>query len=145
MIAVDTNILVYAHRGESAWHARADQVVAELAEGSAQWAIPWPCLHEFLAIVTHPRIYNPPTPLKDALEQICCWLESPNLVLLSEGDGFFGRWREIVYGARIQGGAVHDARIAALCLHHGVKKLLSADRDFSRFTRLRTENPLGTK
>ena len=41
-----------------------------------------------------------------------------------------------------EGCAVHDARIAALCLHHGVKKLLSADRDFSRFPQLVTANPL---
>jgi toxin-antitoxin system PIN domain toxin len=142
LIAVDTNILVYAHRAESAWHAQADQILAELAEGISQWAIPWPCLHEFLAVVTHPRIYNPPTPLDDAMEQIRCWLESPRLVLLSEGDGFFASWQEIVRRAKVRGGAVHDARIAALCLHHGVRKLLSADRDFSRFPRLRAENPL---
>jgi predicted nucleic acid-binding protein len=85
LIAVDTNILIYAHRAESPWHAKADPIIAELAEGRSQWAIPWPCLHEFLAIVTHPSIYAPPTPLCDAVEQIHCWLESPNLVLLSEG------------------------------------------------------------
>jgi toxin-antitoxin system PIN domain toxin len=139
---VDTNILVYAHRAESAWHARADQTLAKLAEGSSHWAIPWPCVHEFLAIVTHPRIYNPPTPLNDALEQIRCWLESPQLILLSEGNGFFPSWQDVVRGAKVRGGAVHDARIAALCLQNGVRKLLSADRDFSRFPRLRTENPL---
>jgi hypothetical protein len=142
LIAIDTNILVYAHRADSPWYAKADQVIAELAEGSSQWAIPWPCLHEFLAIVTHPRIYDPPTPVADASEQIRCWLESPHLILLSEGEGFFPTWQEIVRRAKVRGGALHDARIAALCLHHGVKKLLSADRDFSRFPRLRTENPL---
>ena len=66
MVAVDTNILIYAHRADSPWHARADQVIAELAEGSSLWAIPWPCLHEFLAVVTHPRVYDPPTPPADA-------------------------------------------------------------------------------
>jgi uncharacterized protein len=63
LIAVDTNILVYAHREDSPFHTAAFHRVAELAEGPASWAIPWPCLHEFLAIVTHPRIYAPPTPL----------------------------------------------------------------------------------
>jgi predicted nucleic acid-binding protein len=62
VIAVDTNLLVYAHRKDSQWHAAAASVVRSLAEGSAPWAIAWPCLHEFLAIVTHPRIYAPPTP-----------------------------------------------------------------------------------
>lgn len=66
MIAVDTNLLVYAHREDSQWHASAFGRLAELAEGRSAWAIPWPCLHEFLANVTHPRIYAPPTPLTAA-------------------------------------------------------------------------------
>jgi predicted nucleic acid-binding protein len=88
MIAVDTNILVYAHREDSSWHEKAVAVVRDLAEGRSAWAIPWPCLHEFLAIVTHPRIYTPPTPLPQAVEQVEAWLESPHLVLLSEASEY---------------------------------------------------------
>lgn len=142
MVAVDTNILVYAHRVDSTWHRSADHVLTELAEGRSAWAIPWPCLYEFYAIVTHPKIYKPPTPPQDALVQIGCWLESPSLVLLQEGDGFWDTLQPLLLDSAVQGGAVHDARIAALCLRHGVKKLLSADRDFSRFPKLPTENPL---
>jgi hypothetical protein len=142
MIAVDTNILVYAHRQDSHWHAAADRLLASLAEGNSLWAIPWPCLSEFVAIVTHPRVYSPPTPLSDALAQVQCWLESPMLTLLSEGEGFARVWMDVLRKAAVSGGAIHDARIAALCIHHGVKKLLSADRDFSRFPLLKTENPL---
>ncbi len=76
MTALDTNVLVYAHRSDSPWHAAADQVVASLAEGSSPWAIPWPGIHELLTIVTHPRIYNPPTPLALAIEPIDAWLDS---------------------------------------------------------------------
>lgn len=83
MIAVDTNILVYAHREDSPFHAAARDCITELAEGAANWAIPWPCVHEFLAIVTHRRIYNPPTPHAEALGQVEAWLESPTLTLLS--------------------------------------------------------------
>ena len=75
MIAVDTNLLVYAHREEATLHAAAAERVRQLAEGGKDWAIPWPCIHEFLAIVTHPRIFAPPTPLEDALLQVECWLE----------------------------------------------------------------------
>jgi toxin-antitoxin system PIN domain toxin len=142
MIAVDTNILVYAHRADSPWHARADEVITELAEGSAAWSIPWPCLYEFYAVVTHPKIYNPPTPSTDALIQIGFWLESPTLVLLHEGEGFWETLVALLRDSAVQGGAVHDARIAALCLRHGVKELWSADRDFSRFPELATQNPL---
>jgi toxin-antitoxin system PIN domain toxin len=142
MVAVDTNILVYAHRADSHWHAEADRVVTELAEGSSSWAIPWPCLCEFYAIVTHPRIYSPPTPPPEALTQIAYWLEAPTLVLLSEGDQFWETLHQILARSALQGGAVHDARIAALCIRHGVKPLLSADRDYSRFPALITKNPL---
>jgi predicted nucleic acid-binding protein len=69
VIAVDTNILVYAHREDSPFHAAAFRRIAELAEAAATWAIPWPCLHEFTAIATHPRIYAPPTPLPRVLDQ----------------------------------------------------------------------------
>jgi predicted nucleic acid-binding protein len=60
MIAVDTNVLVYAHREDSQWHLQAYARITELAEGRVPWAIPWPCVHEFLAISTHPKIYYPP-------------------------------------------------------------------------------------
>ena len=142
MLAVDTNILVYAHREDSNWFRQADRVLADLAEGTSLWAIPWPCLYEFFAIVTHPRIYNPPSPVPDALLQMRRWLESPSLVVLSEGTGFFQVFERVIKQSAVVGPAVHDARIAALCFHHGVQKLLSADRDFSRFPDLRTQNPL---
>lgn len=142
MIALDTNLLVYAHREDSPWHARAYERVAELAEGRSAWAIPWPCVHEFLAIVTHPRIYNPPTPTDRALEQVAAWLESPSLVLLAEAEGYWDTLRGLVAGGHVAGGAVHDARVAALCLHHGVRELWTADRDFGRYPSLRTRNPL---
>jgi len=142
MIAVDTNLLVYAHRADSPWHVEADKVVSELAEGPATWSIPWPCIHEFIAIVTHPRIYDPPTPLAHALEQVECWLESPSLVLLAETHDYFERLQTILLAAKVVGGAVHDARVAALCDSHGVQELLTADRDFSRFKHLKTRNPL---
>jgi len=144
MIAVDTNLLVYAHREDSPWHGRAFELVRALAEGAAPWAIPWPCLHEFLAVVTHPRIFDPPTPLEIALDQVEAWIASPSLVLLAEGPMHWERLRENLAAARVAGPAVHDARIAALCLAHGVRELWTADRDFGRYARLRTRNPLVT-
>ncbi len=142
MIAVDSNILVYAHREDSEWHAAAYAKLAGLAEGRGAWAIPWPCVHEFLAIVTHPRIYSPPTPLAAAADQAEAWLESPSLVLLAESDAHWRMLREALVSGKIAGAQVHDARIAALCLQHGVKELWSADRDFGRFPNLTVVNPL---
>jgi toxin-antitoxin system PIN domain toxin len=142
VIAVDTNVFVYAHREDSPWHEPAYRCVAALAEKRAHWAIPWPCLHEFLAIVTHPRIYAPPTPLPQAIDQVEAWLEAPSLVLLAEAGGYWEQWRAALEGGRVVGPHVHDARVAALCRHHEVDELWTADRDFGRFAGLRVHNPL---
>jgi toxin-antitoxin system PIN domain toxin len=142
MIAVDTNLLVYAHREDSTWHDAAYARVAELAEGRTPWAIPWPCVHEFLAIVTHPKIYAPPTPLAAAIAQVEAWLESPSLALLAEAEGYWLELRSLMQDGRIAGPQVHDARVAALCRLHGVKELWTADRDFGRFRGLACRNPL---
>lgn len=142
MIAVDTNVLVYAHREDAPFHEAARSRLRELAEGSAPWAIPWPCLHEFLAIVTHPRIFAPPTPAARALDQVDAWLESPTLVLLAEAETHWQRLRAMLEAGRVSGPQVHDARIAALCLEHRVQALWSADRDFGRFPALTVVNPL---
>jgi toxin-antitoxin system PIN domain toxin len=142
MIALDTNILVYAHRRDSEWHAQAFAAVTRLAEGSAPWGVAWPCLHEFLAIVTHARIYKPPTPLAKAIGQVEIWMESPSLQLLGELKGHWPELKLILSSGRITGGAVHDARIAAICREHGVRELWSADRDFSRLAGINVRNPL---
>ena len=142
MIAVDTNVLVYAHREDSEWHKAANETVMGLAEGRAPWAIPWPCLHEFFAIVTHPKIYKPPTPLEFTLKQMRAWLESPSLVLLAESAGYWQVVEQLLRNSKINGPQVHDARVAAVCLLHGVRELWSADRDFSRFPNLVVRNPL---
>ncbi len=142
MIAIDTNLLVYAHRAESPWHAAASATVRKLAEGRDGWAIPWPCIHEFLAIVTHPRIFDPPTPPEGAIKQVEAWLESPTLALLAESAGYWDQLKTALEKGMIRGPKVHDGRIAALCIHHGIQELWTADRDFSRFRDLRTRNPL---
>jgi len=142
VIAVDTNILVYAHREDASFHDKAALRLTALAEGRAAWAIPWPCLHEFLSVTTHPRIYDPPTPLPVALDAVDAWLEVPGLVLLAESDQHWTTLRALLATGRIAGPQVHDARVAALCQQHGVRELWSADRDFSRFPGLRVVNPL---
>jgi hypothetical protein len=142
LIAVDTNILVYAHREDSPFHEAALARMIELAEGSSNWAIPWPCLHEFLAIVTHSRIYVPPTPLERATEQVDAWLGSPTVALLTESATHWATLRAMLSEGRISGPRVHDARVAALCRQHGVRQLWSADRDFSRFAGFSVVNPL---
>lgn len=142
MIAVDSNILVYAHREESPWNTAAYACLAGLAQGRAPWAIPWPCIHEFLAIVSHLRIFAPPTPFERAINQVDAWLESPSLVLFSESEDYWAQLRALLKSGRVSGPMVHDAHVAALCLQHGVSELWTIDRDFSRFPGLKVRNPL---
>ena len=142
MIAIDTNILVYAHRRDSEWHESAASLIKRLAENRVGWAIPWPCLHEFLAIVTHPRIYDPPSTTAEAVGQVGAWLDSPSVVVLTETGDHWSTLRDLLLRGKIQGPLVHDARVAALCMAHGIAELLTADRDFSRFSSLTLRNPL---
>ncbi|MBN8508088.1 MAG: PIN domain-containing protein [Burkholderiales bacterium] len=142
MIAVDTNILVYAHRADSAFHDGARAALESLAVGTRPWALPWPCAHEFFAVVTHPRIYRTPTPAAMAFDQLRALQTVANLVFIAEADGYLAQLEPLALAAKAQGGAIHDARIAAICLSHGVAELWSADRDFSRFASLKVRNPL---
>ena len=142
MIAVDTNLLIYAHRGESVFHEQSLGVLRQLAEGQRVWGIPWTCLHEFLSVVTHPRVFDPPSTAVQAFDQLDAWLASPVVRLLGENDRYFGHLRQLITSASIAGPRVHDARIAAVCLANGVTELWSADRDFGRFPVLRVRNPL---
>jgi toxin-antitoxin system PIN domain toxin len=142
VIAVDTNVLVAAHRRDAEGHEAAAARVRELAEGLSAWAIPAPCLHEFLAVVTHPRIFDPPSRMQDALAQVEAWMASPSLAVIGESDRHWQTLPALLKQSKVAGPQVHEARVAAICLDHGVGALLSADRDFGRFRGLRTENPL---
>lgn len=138
MRAVDTNILVYAHRADSRFHRPAVDLLRELAEGKADWAIPWPCVYEFYSVVTHPRVYSPPSTPEQALAQLRAWIESPSLTLLGEPARYWDALEQLLRDADVTGPLVHDARIAAICVAHGVDPLITLDRDFSRFPELRT-------
>lgn len=96
MIAVDTNILVYAHRRDSPFHAPAAGALRGLAEGRAPWAIGWPCLREFFSVTTHPRIYDPPATAQQACDQVDAWLESPSLTLIGEGGAHWTALRDLL-------------------------------------------------
>ena len=142
MMAVDTNVLVYAHRREVPEHGAAASMVRELATGQARWAIPWPCVYEFFSVVTNKRIWKgaASTPTQ-AYAQLQAWFGSPMLVLLAETEDFADVLAGFLTRARVRGPVVHDARVAALCVAHGVRTLLTRDRDFTLFPELPTQNP----
>ena len=142
MIAVDTNMLVYAHRAESAFHTQAFACLKSLAEGSQPWGIPVSWLHEFLSVATNPKVFKPASNLEQALTQVDAWLASPQAHVLHSGSQHWQVLSDITRKAKLQGAQFHDARIAAICIENGVTVLWSADRDFGRFKALKTVNPL---
>ena len=142
MIAVDTNILVYAHRAESAFHDAAYAGIQSLAEGARPWGIPVACLHEFLSITTNPKIFSPVSTCEQALAQVDAWLASPSVQILHSSGQHWSVLAGLARKGKLQGGQFHDARIADLCIENGVSVLWSADRDFGRFKALKTINPL---
>ena len=142
MIAVDTNILIYAHRTESPFYDAAFACIRSLAEGRQPWGIPVSCLHEFLAVATNSKAFNPESTYDQALTQVDAWLASPQLQILHSGASHWKILAELSRKAKLSGGQFHDARIAAICIENAVSVLWSADRDFGRFKALKTANPL---
>ena len=142
MIAIDTNLLIYAHRRDTRQHEASAAALRTLAEGTGAWAIPWPCIHEFLAVATNARMWKAASTALEAVRQVQAWRTSESLVFLAETDGYWEVLGEILATSRVAGPTTHDARIAALCRLHGVRELWTADRDFSRFPGLTVRNPL---
>jgi len=142
MIALDTNVLLALHRADAPGHAAAMEAYHAAGGDRAEWAIPWPCVHEFFGVATHPRVFVPPSTIDEALSAAESWRARPRVRFLSEDDTYWTVFAPLVSAGSIVGPRVHDARIAALCLDHGVSELWTADRDFSRFPKLRTRNPL---
>ncbi len=133
MIAVDTNILVSAHRSGTEHHEPALAWVRHLAEGRRPWGLPVFCVGEFVRVVTHPRVLDPPSTLDQAIGALEGLLASPTLRLLEPGPAFLELYFEALRAGDARGNLAFDAQIAALCLEHGADRLLTLDRDFARF------------
>jgi toxin-antitoxin system PIN domain toxin len=140
VIALDTNILIYAHRPEAEQHQRAVRAVRGLIEGAARWALPWCVAHEFVAVLT--RLGPRPAPPEVALEALERLLGAPNCTPIAEPHGYLRTFADLLRTSGARRELIYDARIAATCLAHGVSELWSADRDFGRFPALKVRNPL---
>ena len=141
MKAIDTNVLVFAEITTSRHHAKARAILEELAEGGHPWAIPWPCVYEFLRVVTHPKVFHPPAPLERALSDLRNILCSPSLRMLHETPRHPEIMERVLRDGSVTGNLTHDAHIAVLCIEHGVSEFLTGDRDFRRFDGLNVVDP----
>jgi toxin-antitoxin system PIN domain toxin len=139
LIAVDTNILVYAHREELPKHAPARDRLVALAEGHPRWAIPVFCLGEFLRVTTHPRLFDPPFTVEEGCEALNRVLQSPSLLILNPGERYWPLLAEAMREGAAAGNLAYDAQVVAVCREYGVTSLLTEDRDFDRFRGFTTE------
>lgn len=141
MIAVDTNILVYAHRAGVPQHEVAVRLLRDLAGGQRPWALPFPCIGQFLRVVTHPVSRRQPTTMSSALHNLDVLIGSPMTRVLLPTERHVTVLREVLVESGALGGDVFDAQIVALCLEHGVEEILTGDRGFRRFTGLKVTDP----
>lgn len=139
MIAVDTNVLVYAHRGETDLHHAALAKLTALCEGNEPWALPLPCVSEFLRVVTHARVFNPPSKVTAAMDFVRSLKEAPSCRILRPEESYLDHLFTVIEHADARGNLVFDAQIVALCREQGVATVLSNDRDFKRFRGISVE------
>lgn len=140
MLAVDVNVLIHANRTEMALHATARQLLRELAEGDGPWGLPVPVVWGFLRIVTQP-VFDPPTPMAQAVAFVDALLTSPSARLLSPGPRHWELLGQTIRESQVTGRLMTDAAIVAICREHAVSDVVSADRDFARFDQI-TWRPL---
>jgi len=133
-------VLIHADREEMHLHREAVRALRTLSEGSAAWALPVFCIGELLRVVSHPRVFDPPTPVLEAFASLEALLESPSVRLLSPGPDHLTLLRDMLSCSGASGNLVFDAQIAAVGLEHGARTLLTEDRDFALVTGIQVQN-----
>jgi uncharacterized protein len=141
VIALDTNILVHAHRRGTTHHEQALALLTALGEGPTPYALFWPSLYEFLRLVTHHRVFDPPSTTAEAMEAIRDLLAPPVVQVLSETARHQPLLERVLQDSRVTGNLIHDAHLVALALEHGVHEILTLDGDFARFPQVASRNP----
>ena len=140
MILTDVNVLIYAHREEAADHARFRGWLQTVIASPEAFGVADIVLSGFVRVVTHPRIFHPPTPLQRALE-FCDFLRNqPNAVMIVPGERHWEIFTDLCSRALAAGDLVADAYLAALAIESGCE-WITTDRDYSRFPGLRWRHP----
>jgi len=139
MIAVDLSLLAYAVNRYAPEHPRAASVLEDLANGDHPWALPWPALHEFLDLVTHPHAVVRPLDPGEAWAFLERLIASPSAHRLGPTDRHAAVLAETL---AIPGAAGAGLATAVVLREHGVRELLSADRGMARFAFLAVRDPL---
>jgi len=141
VIAVDTNILVYATIPSLPHHSQAKEWLDARLNGSTPVGLPWHVLVGFLRLVTNPRVFTDPVTSVKAWEVVEYWLNCPVVWIPQPGEEHAAILKQLYSRYTIQGNLVPDAHLAAIAIEHGLI-LYSSDHDFARFRELKWENPI---
>ena len=141
MVLPDINVLVYAHRAEMTDHRRYLEWLTNSAHSDEAFGMADLVLAGFLRLVTNRRIFDPPSPLAEAMRFVHEIRSSPGYVKVGPGPRHWDIFTRLCVSARVKGNLVSDAYFAALAIESGCE-WITTDRDFRRFPGLRWRHPL---
>ena len=141
MLLTDVNVLVYAHRRDAQDHALFREWLEAAINSDEAYGISDLVLSGFVRVVTHPRIFNPPSPLIDALAFTAALRTRPNCVPIAPGPRHWDLFASLCRRADARGNLVPDAYLAALAIESGCE-WITTDRGFARYPGLRWRHPL---
>lgn len=139
--AIDANLLLYASDEESPFHARAVELLDEIALGPELVYLFWPIAMAYLRVATHPAIFGRPLPHNDARANVDALLALPHVQAVGEDDAFWPRFIEVADDVAPSGNLVSDAHVAALMRANGVRTIWTHDRDYRLFSGIKVHDP----
>lgn len=142
--AIDANLLLYASDEDSPFHARATEVLDEIAIGPEIVYLFWPIALAYLRIATHPAVFGRPLSHSEVRSNLEALLALPHVQVAGESDAFWHRFVEVADDVRPTGNLVPDAHIVALMLDHGVRTIWTRDRDYRAFAGIRVRDPFAS-
>jgi uncharacterized protein len=144
MTLVDANLLLYAYNRSAPEHEAARVWLEGVLSGRELCGLSWQSMLAFIRIGTNPRAFEHPLSLEEAVSAVSAWLTRPMVRVLQPGERHWEILRELLTDGQARGHLAMDAHLAAVAIEHGAT-LLTTDRDFARFPRLKVLNPLAAK
>jgi toxin-antitoxin system PIN domain toxin len=141
MILTDVNVLVYAHRADAPGHSAYQKWLEALINGDQAYGVSALVISGFLRVVTHPRVFNPPSDLASGLAFVNAIRSQPNAVLVAPGPRHWDIFRNLCEATHARGNLIPDAYLAALAIESG-SEWITTDHDYSRFQNLKWRHPL---
>jgi toxin-antitoxin system PIN domain toxin len=141
MVLLDVNVLVYAHRQDAPHHLQYLSWLEDLINSDHAYGVSDLVLSGFLRVVTHPRVFNPPSGMDKALAFAEELRNQSTCTMINPGPRHWEIFCRLCKTANIKGNLVPDAFLAALAIESG-SEWVTADRDYHRFPGLRVRHPL---